>query len=117
MSENNNMKEMREAVEFSVRQMSRAIIDNTFGDDVVYLVGCMKACIDRMNTALAAPPRNCDVGTAHDHEYRFQNFCGIECFDANGNPRCPVAYETDCKFAWAQMPYESDVHNKRRGAS
>ena len=51
-----NCAKLREALEFSIRQMSNAICDNTFGDDVVYLVGCMKTCIDRMKSALSSPP-------------------------------------------------------------
>ena len=54
--------------------------------------------------ALAAPPRNCDVGTDAEQERRFDEFCDDirEC-----GSDCPL-FETEvsCKLAWAQMPYE-----------
>lgn len=67
--------------------------------------------------ALAAPPRQCDVGDAADWEKRF----GEECDKGHICSDCPVrhaktkmAIELDkgarCEFIWAQMPYnESEV--------
>ena len=57
--------------------------------------------------ALAAPPRNCDVGTDEEQSRRYEELCdrhtcGSRC-SASG---CPM-YEHDCSpFAWEQMPYE-----------
>ena len=67
--------------------------------------------------AISAPPRNCDVGTAEEQERRWHANCGI------GIPNCKHCnvYEQarksglvddknmirfDCRFIWAQMPYE-----------
>ena len=67
--------------------------------------------------AISAPPRNCDVGTAEEQERRWHANCGI------GIPNCKHCnvYEWarksglvddknmirfDCRFIWAQMPYE-----------
>lgn len=57
--------------------------------------------------ALAAPPRNCDVGTADEQYERWLEFCGRYDHACAG---CPfddydrsLAY---CFAGWAQMPYE-----------
>lgn len=61
-------------------------------------------------TALAAPPRNCDVGTASEQEDRFAKYCrGSNCCAV-----CPIRKSWDfkngrrpsCAILWAQMPYE-----------
>ena len=62
-------------------------------------------------SALAAPPRNCDVGTAEEQEARFNKFCSsyynINNVDGECNA-CPLNdnVKTTCEFAWMQMPYE-----------
>ena len=73
--------------------------------------------IETCKAALAAPPRNCDVGTAVEQESRWRTNCGY------GIPNCKhcKVYEEaknsglvngrylmrcDCRFIWAQMPYE-----------
>ena len=55
---------------------------------------------DIANTALSAPPRNCDVGTAEEQYRRFLKFCHGEICE-----KCPVHDARSCKLAWAQMPY------------
>lgn len=64
--------------------------------------------------ALAAPPRNCDVGTADEQQDRFREFCrkhfdARECGLGKSVAKCP-AYRgdkiPDCSLWWAQMPYE-----------
>ena len=61
----------------------------------------------------AAPPRNCDVGTANEQEVRFKRFCESH-WDLNkpdstcaGCPLDERRVGTACEFAWAQMPYEA----------
>lgn len=61
-----------------------------------------------MVSALAAPARNCDIGTADEQTERFVSFC-----DKNGRidgvPRCevcPLLNARDCSLVWAQMPSE-----------
>ena len=58
---------------------------------------------EAVNAALAAPPRNCDVGTAEEQEKRYLALC-----DSNNCSSCPVRFKgkTDCVFTWAQMPYD-----------
>lgn len=66
--------------------------------------------------ALAAPPRNCDVGTAEEQSERFENFClrHIGCAEETGGRHCvgcPLEKASrnitqKCELYWAQMPYE-----------
>lgn len=60
--------------------------------------------------ALAAPPRNCDVGTAEEQFKRFLAFCHRE---SRGCQHCPASKTrlrgtSNCDLAWAQMPYETE---------
>lgn len=58
-----NQLRMREALEVASRQLRKAVRDDRFGDDVVYLVGCMNSVAQKCEAALSTPPRNCDVYT------------------------------------------------------
>ena len=55
-----NNKATREALEFADRELRMATEDDRYGDDLVYLVGCMRSVAEVCRAALAAPPRNCD---------------------------------------------------------
>ena len=64
-----------------------------------------------INAALAAPARNCDVGTVEEQEQRYEKFCDSHKWvdDEGANacmPECPLSKTLDCALAWAQMPYE-----------
>ena len=66
------------------------------------------AMIEDCRAALAAPSRQCDVGTADEQFERWQAFCGKYDDDCTG---CPCDGDTCASFAscfskWAQMPYE-----------
>lgn len=61
--------------------------------------------LEELRDALAATPRNCDVGTAEEQAERYMNFC-------HNYPKCTgcpcvgrVQYH-QCEFVWAQLPYE-----------
>ena len=57
--------------------------------------------------ALAAPARNCDVGTAKEQVKRWRRFCNS--MTTCGECPCHKSYSevvTDCFSRWAQMPYE-----------
>lgn len=75
------------------------------------------AMIAEADEVLAKPERNCDVGTVEEQEKRWRCNCG------HGIPRCckcavyaeakklglvknRYLMSCDCKFIWAQMPYE-----------
>lgn len=66
---------------------------------------------NRFLDALAAPPRNCDVGTAEEQAQRFYNFCTEHSSAIHGmcDYKCPCIDSGDkchCLCKWAQMPYE-----------
>lgn len=66
---------------------------------------------DIAKAALAAPPRNCDVGTVKEQSQRFDAFCDEHKYvgddGANWCSRtCPCYNEINCGVQWAQMPYE-----------
>ena len=62
--------------------------------------------------ALAAPARNCDVGTAAEQKARHDRFCSrhykAECVDSQcfGCPAHDEKTETDCEFVWGQLPFD-----------
>ena len=67
--------------------------------------------VGKAEAALAAPPRNCDVGTAEEQAHRFHAFCMAHQSPIKGmcDPPCPCHEQPDkchCMTAWAQMPYE-----------
>lgn len=66
--------------------------------------------INTARAALAAPARNCDVGTAEEQAERHERFCAAhykadavdaQCFG------CPASDKkgTDCEFVWGQLPF------------
>lgn len=63
------------------------------------------------DAALAAPARNCDVGTAEEQNNRFRKFCGKQpfCEGCKMPGRKPLhdIGGMKCALAWAQMPYEA----------
>lgn len=70
------------------------------------------AAIFKARAALAAPPRNCDVGTAGEQTARFAEFCKSHIHsDLPKCAGCPLEGIPDgigCAQAWAQMSYEAE---------
>ena len=64
-----------------------------------------------INAALAAPARNCDVGTPEEQAKRLHRFCiSQDCVT------CPCdrgKADGRCEFAWMQMPYEEVGENDK----
>ena len=59
--------------------------------------------IEKVKAVLPLPRRNCDVGTAEEQAKRFSFFC----MRYHGCGKCPLNKgRKDCKFSWAQMPYD-----------
>jgi hypothetical protein len=104
---------LREALTKVEKWMERRIV--TCGFEFSATIPTMLE--DVVLPALAAPPRNCDVGTAKEQESRWETNCG------RGIPNCKhcKVYEKaknsglvhgrylmrcDCRFIWAQMPYK-----------
>lgn len=64
-----------------------------------------------VNSALALPPRQCDVGTPYEQANRMWQFCAEQ--KRNGIINCgycPIKhqYQRDCTLAWAQMSYAEE---------
>lgn len=96
-----DVKDMREAVEYASRVLAKWLQDAPFSAWNEY-----GEAIDRCRAALAAPLRNCDVGTAEEQCDRFLRFCQsrgcVNCEIGDGNR----AKFPSCELVWAQMPYE-----------
>ena len=64
------------------------------------------------DAALAAPPRNCDIGTADEQIARFDSECLAIRSRNTVEPcaGCPLSEHgegtEDCQLRWAQMPYQ-----------
>ena len=104
--EKSNVKAMREALE-NIANMGEQI-DYQLGssDETVYAFRHERSLAHSISecarTALTAPPRNCDVGTAEEQYKRFLKFCtSIDC-----KRYCPLFKADSCELAWAQMPYD-----------
>ena len=101
-----NAAAMREALE-KIANMGEEI-DYQLGrsDETVYAFRHERSLAYNISecarTALSAPPRNCDVGTAEEQNNRFLKFCeSLDC-----ERYCPLFKAESCELAWAQMPYE-----------
>ena len=74
--------------------------------------------IDRIvESALAEPPRNCDVGSAEEQAARMRLFCETNGTDKFGKPRCEdcrFLWTNRCALEWAQMPYKEGETNGSR---
>ena len=78
--------------------------------------GCQSKAISKALSALAAPPRNCDVGSPEEQSERMAKFCRMQYEKSNVLPLCSGCRFNDiegldCQFAWAQMPYEEEEEN------
>ena len=95
---------MREALVFCLRIIGEnGIRGNVFIDDI-------REAHRAITAALAARPRNCDVGTADEHTQRFAIFCASHQSATHGicDSNCPFVRcptKVKCLFGWAQMPY------------
>lgn len=103
-----NTAEMREALIWMKERMNAAIQDGSFD--------CYEA-LEKIDAALSAPPRNCDVGTAKEQDERFRDFCpkythGGSTSDCEG---CKLSGSEccECAIAWENAPYEEAGHGER----
>jgi len=100
----NDMKKIREALEMFCGYS--AVVLNTGMFNRVHL----EALLNKAKAALAAPPRQCDVGTVEKQKQRFKDFCkegklGRIDLGAYCAYDCPCRNSYDCKLEWAQTPY------------
>ena len=68
--EANNASKLRKAAETALKTI-RGVINGTISPRSNTVFDCR----DKLSDALAAPPRNCDVGTAREQFVRFRAFC------------------------------------------
>ena len=108
--EANNMKEMREALVaincIDTRGLKRLLCELVEAD--IFDCGLINktiSAIEKARRALAAPPRNCDVGTPKEQRDRFDAFCTAH--NDSADCHCPCDRKSGaCHFIWAQLPYE-----------
>ena len=103
-----NAAKLREALDDTVGLLEGILEAFKQGTGGVYTSDVSEA-IDKARAALAAPARNCDVGTAEEQEVRFRNYCwNHSSRDKNMECQCPIDAEgkAGCKLTWAQLPYE-----------
>lgn len=98
-----NVKEMREALEKLLTH---------FMCDVALLNDRFTPLFTIINHALAAQPRNCDVGDSCLQTLRFEEFCRNWQSPLGAcKSECPLVDEQDmchCFAKWSQMPFESE---------
>ena len=106
--EANNVAAMRKGLEQLCKMCSHNGHD--FGipavRDLLDHLDMMKAVAQ---CALAAPARNCDVGTADEQAERFHHQC-FEYHTGRCSPHCgtlPAKTRQECALKWAQLPYEA----------
>lgn len=90
-----NVAKMREALEQADVLISIATFEEGVKMDEVDKIR------SKINAALSAPPRNCDVGTAEEQNNRFKRFC-----DSKSMGYCWGRGCRKCMAQWGQMPYE-----------
>jgi len=113
-----NVNAIREALEAmnridtrGLKRFLRGLVETDVFDGG--LINKTISAVEEARRALAAPPRNCDVGTADEQIARFNEFCDSEWQDSGsancGN--CPLWVSGrighDCQIRWGQMPYEA----------
>ena len=70
--------------------------------------------VEIANAALAAPARNCDVGSVEEQAERFKAFCFPRVGKCSENGKCPAKHPCNqigiqyCQLKWAQMPYKPE---------
>lgn len=108
--EANNMSAMRNALivaKANFDSMGANALEGELNLDAVAMICASMSA--RMDAALSAPPRNCDVGTADEQADRFKAFCYAnrtpynEC--SKGCPFNDTSAVCYCQARWAQMPF------------
>ena len=100
-----NAAAMREAL-VAIREA--LLLDCGMGPHTAFCVE-----VDRLTTtALSAPARQCDVGTAEEQTRRMNaEYCAVQkcCYESPSGRLCPLYKKgVDCRFIWAQTPYAEE---------
>ena len=102
-----NAAKMREAFD-NIAEYAKAAACHT---EDAHLLGYLNQIERWSESALSAPPRNCDVGTAREQEERFRKFCTSHYNRNNVDGECDSCplkevIGVECAIAWSQLPYE-----------
>ena len=103
-----NAAKLREAI-VEAKRIAESL-DGCRLNDYLKLEEIARIC----NAALAAPARNCDVGTVKEQSQRFDSFCDAHKYVGNDGVNwcsrtCPCYNDINCGVNWAQLPCESEV--------
>lgn len=103
-----NAAAMREAL-LRIVEFAKAWADP--GADAATTLGLI---IDKAESALSSPPRQCDIGSAEEQVARYHAFC-YRMMKQNNHccGPCPChkfvnGEAQSCTLIWAQMPYEAE---------
>jgi len=69
-------------------------------------------CLSECDAALAAPPRNCDVGTPEEQHERFAAFCKE--VDECAYCAIPGLTSSECALLWAGLPFGTKNNERSR---
>ena len=96
----------RNALEKAMSFFDRGVICTSYANSASEMDE-LERWYNDIKAALAAPARNCEVGTAEEQAKRLSEWCnGRHCV----NCRFKGGWPDECKLQWAQMPYtESEV--------
>lgn len=115
MEASDDVKAMREALSAALEQVNK--VYDILSRPCVFIEEARQGCREARGVlipALAAPPRNCDVGTEVEKHRRFIRYCNAcDCpmgcihrkqFVGMLDERC--ASMLKCYIRWEQMPYK-----------
>lgn len=74
------------------------------GTELTALFAAIDTVYQMAKAALAAPARECDVGTAEEQSRRFCAFCRPRTEPCDGCACLEGSRKGRCEFVWAQMP-------------
>lgn len=105
MAEEGNTASMRAALQQASYFLHRHHMGAVYAPDGETLIYCDDVA-KIVDDAIAAPQRNCDVGSPEEQTARIRKFCRKYPDDCQGCPCCPDPHADNCWLVWAQMPYE-----------
>lgn len=112
-----NTAKMREALEWfwSKRSMLDFCHNNLFSktwEDWDKFYSFLREFANKVQSALSAPPRNCDVGTAEEQEERYLKLKREHIDRVTYCPAVGQSWFPDSLY-WAQMEYEGEVDDDK----
>lgn len=108
--ESGDCAKLREALMYAEQVLDTAA-RNVRGETGMVINSAYSEAARKCRAALAAPPRNCEVGTVEEQSARFDKFCDTHKYVGDDGTNwcsrdCPCYNDINCGVRWAQMPYE-----------